>query len=515
MSKWKSFSKKKKTWIIVLCVILVAALGVGIYFLVRPEPGTPVEVVTVSQENMVQTLNPTATIESSDTDNFTLATGTVPLNVNVQPGDRVKAGDVLATFDLSDLRELVSEKQSTYDKALSAYNAAVASNQSAKQRLSQIDADIAAQQAAIDAMKAEGVLPTEDLDQIQENIAYIQSIIGNMTPEQLEELLNLFKQAGGDDNAFNSIISGSIQNATELMEAQSQLIKLQAQKVLLQAQSSISVSDIYKIAVDAARTSLESAQAQLNTLASGWVAEKDGLVTAVNIEEGVPFGGAQQSQEMDISSILSSLTSGTQMDSSSMMQMITQMMNASSIGMSVSYDDGIQAVFSVGKYDIMNLYVGQEVKISSVTGDFTGKIEYISPTATSSGGLNISSLTGGSSSSANVTVRASIDNPDESIIIGFDVDLEIATEVVSNAVAVPMEAISFDGSNNYVFVVNDDNTVTRREVTTGISSDTMYQIVSGVEAGEKVVRNPSSDLEDGAKVEPSVSVSTETDTTNN
>lgn len=515
MSKWKTFSKKKKTWIIILCVVLAVALGIGIYFIARPEPGTPVEVVTVSKENMVQTFNPTATIESSDTDNFTLASGTVPLNVNVKPGDHVKAGDVLATFDLTDLREQVNEKQSVYDKAVSAYNAAVASNQSAKQQLAQIDTDIAAQQAAIEAMKDEGILPAEDLEQIREDIAYIQSIIENMTPEQLEELLNLFKQAGGDDSAFNSIISGSIQNATKLMETQSELIKLQAQKVLLQAQSAISVADIYEIAVDAAQESLDSAKAQLDTLAGGWVAEKDGLVTAVNIEEGVPFGGAQQSQGMDISSILSSLTSGTQMDSSTITQMITQMMSASSVGMSVSYDDGVQAVFNVGKYDIANLHIGQEVKIKSVSGEFTGKITYISPTATSSGGLNISSLTGGSSSSANVTVCASIENPDESIIIGFDVDLEIATDVVNDAVAVPMEAISYDGSENYVYVVNEDNTVTRRPVTTGISSDTMYQIVSGVEAGEKIVRNPSSDLEDGAKVEPSASVSAETDATNN
>lgn len=151
-----------------------------------------------------------------------------------------------------------------------------------------------------------------------------------------------------------------------------------------------------------------------------------------------------------------------------------------------------------------------------MTGDFNGKIVYISPTASSSGGLNISSLTGGSSSSANVTVKASIENPDESIIIGFDVDVEIATNEVQDAVAIPMEALSFDGSENYVYVLNADNTVTKRTVTTGIASDTMYQVLSGVEAGETVVRNPSSDLEDGAKVEPTRSTtSADGDTTNN
>ena len=217
---------------------------------------------------------------------------------------------------------------------------------------------------------------------------------------------------------------------------------------------------------------------------------------------------------MDLSGLLSSLTSGEQMDSSSIMQMVTQMMDAANTGMTVSYDDGLQAVFSVGKYDVLKLHVGQEVKISSVTGEFTGKIEYISPTASTSGGLNISSLTGGSASSANVTVRASIDNPDESIIIGFDVDIEIATETAQNAVAIPMEALYIDGSDKYVYVLNDDNTISKRSVTTGIASETMYQIVSGLKAGEKVVRNPSDNLTDGEKVNP-VAAANESTSTNN
>ncbi len=512
MSKWKTFSKKKKTWIIVLCIVLVAAIGLGIYFLVRPDDRFSAEIVEAQEQNIVQTINPTATIEASDSDNFTLAKGTVPLNVNVEPGDRVKQGDILATFDLSDLREQVSEKQQAYDKALSAYNAAVTSNQTAKQQLTQIESDISALESKIESLQSQASVPSGDMTNVTEDVAFIQEIIKNMTPEQIQQLLDMFKNSGGSDNAFNEIISGSFGNVSELVEAQSELVKLQAQKVVLQAQSAVSVADLYKVAVDTAQQALSSAQDQLDALASGWVAQKDGLVTAVNITEGEPFGGAQQ--EMDLSGLLSSLTSGEQMDSSSIMQMVTQMMDAANTGMTVSYDDGLQAVFSVGKYDVLKLHVGQEVKISSVTGEFTGKIEYISPTASTSGGLNISSLTGGSASSANVTVRASIDNPDESIIIGFDVDIEIATETAQNAVAIPMEALYIDGSDKYVYVLNDDNTISKRSVTTGIASETMYQIVSGLKAGEKVVRNPSDNLTDGEKVNP-VAAANESTSTNN
>ncbi len=513
MSKWKSFSKKKKIWIIVLCVVLVAVIGLCIYFAVRPDDRFSAEIVEAQEENLVQTINPTATIEAAASDTFTLAKGTVPLEVNVKPGDRVKKGDVLATFDLTDLREQVSEKQQAYDKALSAYNAAVTSNQTAKQQLTQINADISALESKIESLKSQVTIPAADSADVSADVAFIQEMLQNMTPEQIQQLLEMFKNSGGTDDAFNEIISGSFGGVSELVEAQSELVKLQAQKIVLEAQSAVSVSDLYQIAVDTARKALTSAQDQLDELSSGWVAQKEGLVTAVNIEEGVPFGGAPQ-QEMDLTSLLSSLTSGEQMDSSSVMQMITQMMDAANAGMTVSYDDGLQAVFSVGKYDVLKLHVGQEVKISSVTGEFTGKIEYISPTASESGGLSISSLTGASSSGANVTVRASIDNPDESIIIGFDVDVEIATQEAANAIAVPMEALYIDGTDKYVFVLNEDNTVSRRAVTTGIASETMYEIVSGLQAGEKVVRNPSDSLTDGEKVNP-VAAADEATSTNN
>lgn len=508
MSKWKSFSKKKRTWIIVLCILVAAAIGVGIYFAVRPEKGVSADIVEAKQENLVQTINPTATIESSDTDQFTLTKGTVPVNVNVKPGDRVQKGEILATFDLSDLQQQVSEKQTAYSKAVSAYNAAVTSNQTARQQLTQINSDIAALEAKIQSLQSQSQLPSGSSGDLSLNAGFLQEIMKNMTPEQIQQLLEMFKAAGGTDSGFNGIVSGSVQNATELVEAQSELLKLQAQKIVLEAQSAVSVADVYQIAVDSTKTALDQAKAQLNALSSGWVARADGLVTAVNIEKGVAFGGAQDTQT-DLSGILSALTSGEQMDTASIMEMITQMSGASSVGMSVSYDGGLQAVFTVGKYDVLKLHVGQEVTVSSVTGDFTGKIEYISPVASSSGGLSLNSLTGASSSGATVTVKASIDNPDSSIIIGFDVDVEIATEHADNAVAIPMEALGFDGSEKYVFVYNEkDHTVSKRPVTTGIASDTMYEIVTGLQAGEQVVRNPSSDLTDGARVEPSSSAQT-------
>jgi hypothetical protein len=53
----------------------------------------------------------------------------------------------------------------------------------------------------------------------------------------------------------------------------------------------------------------------------------------------------------------------------------------------------------------------------------------------------------------------------------------------------------------YVFVYNEaEDTVTKKEVETGLVSDTMYQIISGVSVGDQIVKSPSKTLVDGARV---------------
>jgi HlyD family secretion protein len=62
-----------------------------------------------------------------------------------------------------------------------------------------------------------------------------------------------------------------------------------------------------------------------------------------------------------------------------------------------------------------------------------------------------------------------------------------------------------DGFVEIVFMVADDGSVTARQVETGIQSDDMIEILSGVDADEEVVtgsyRAISTDLQNGAQVD--------------
>ena len=101
LEKFKALSKGKKTAVIVGAIAIVLVVALIVYFLVRPEPGTPVTLVSVQKGDIQQELIATGTIESDNQTDFSLLEGTKVLTVNVKVGDHVKKGDVLAVAQVA------------------------------------------------------------------------------------------------------------------------------------------------------------------------------------------------------------------------------------------------------------------------------------------------------------------------------------------------------------------------------------------------------------------------------
>ena len=111
-----------------------------------------------------------------------------------------------------------------------------------------------------------------------------------------------------------------------------------------------------------------------------------------------------------------------------------------------------------------------------------------------------SSLMGGSSSGGAV-VKVKIKSPDENVVIGFDVDIKIKLSQIDGALIVPVEAVIYDNGEYSVYVYDsEEGTAVKRIVTKGALDDTNYQITEGLSEGEKVVRSPDPDMEDGTKI---------------
>ena len=96
-----------------------------------------------------------------------------------------------------------------------------------------------------------------------------------------------------------------------------------------------------------------------------------------------------------------------------------------------------------------------------------------------------------------------IQNPGRDLIPGTNVDAEIRTAVVDNALVIPKEALHHDAAGDYVFALAN-GAVERRVVKTGNSTVTLVQVTEGLNEGDAVALPGEVPLKSGDKVAPSM-----------
>lgn len=520
--------KRKNKKIIILCSVLaVVVLTVVAYMIFKPEEKLAVSTVEVTKQTINETLDTTGTVSTASEQSFTLMNKVKVKTVNVKEGDVVKAGDVLATFDVSSLETALNEKENNYEKALAAYNKAKNSSSYASGKINSTKKQIAELEKEIEKLKAKtsttkpsstkkgsGVKVSDDLVKRFIKIAkrfgveydeetarkVLTSILSaGSSKSDISGLLdNLGKIAGGsgsfDMNAFAQMSGGS----SALINAEMTLVQLKAQLATLELQTNDTYLSVYKTIYENAQSEYQKALNQTNEMKKGWIASEKGLVSEVNIKVGetVETQTVVDGKNVDISSIISSVSSGIDVS-----KMISSFFGSDKVGIKV-LNYPLVADISLSKYDVLDVSVNQEVSVKSANNEIhEGRVSYVGAVATSTGSsLDLNSIMTGSGSSNTIPAQVTIEDGDKSFIVGTDVDISIITDTQENALVVPVEAIIIDGSDVYVYAYNKDkSTAVKKKVTLGISNDTYYQVLSGVSEGDVLIKNTSG-LEDGAKV---------------
>ena len=103
-----------------------------------------------------------------------------------------------------------------------------------------------------------------------------------------------------------------------------------------------------------------------------------------------------------------------------------------------------------------------------------------------------------------VKAKARFTNTDNALFPNQFVNLRLLLRTVSSAVVVPVTALRHGPNGDYVYVLNDDSTVSQRPVTRGESSVDNVALMSGLKAGEQVVTEGGDRLKDGARVQTAV-----------
>lgn len=104
-------------------------------------------------------------------------------------------------------------------------------------------------------------------------------------------------------------------------------------------------------------------------------------------------------------------------------------------------------------------------------------------------------------STGQITLRAEFPNPDGNLLPGLYVRVRIEQAVRDNALTVPQMAVQRDQTGQaYVYALKDADTVERRNVTLGHTTDNRWLVIDGLAAGDRVVVAGAQKLYPDAKV---------------
>ncbi len=142
----------------------------------------------------------------------------------------------------------------------------------------------------------------------------------------------------------------------------------------------------------------------------------------------------------------------------------------------------------VSELDIRKLQIGQNARISSDAcpeQTFRGSIQRIYPQV--------------DRQSRNATVEVLLPNPCPQLRSGMFVRTAFTTSTRKDAVAIPVTALLERGNRRLVFVV-EDNKALEVLVETGMETDGLVEIISGLQAGQQLVVEGQEQLQTGRQV---------------
>lgn len=168
---------------------------------------------------------------------------------------------------------------------------------------------------------------------------------------------------------------------------------------------------------------------------------------------------------------------------------VGQKINASTVVTRVGDINNLQVTAKIPEKYIGDLKIGQKAEIiiqAYPDKKFMAKVVKISPV--------VDNLT------RTKEVILNFDQKYSEVNAGMFAKVKLYTRIYQDSMIFSQDSLVENADQYYLFVVKDDNTVTKREVTLGKNVDGKYQILSGIEVGEKIVTEGMLSLYEGAIV---------------
>lgn len=456
--------KRSKNWAILL---LVAGLATIAPLSCAKAGATPTatsgQVVTVQPGQLLVQIPTSGNLAFSQTADLAFqGTGTID-QINVQLGDSVKKGEVVAALDQS----ASSSWQANLTKLQQALTSAQRSELPAESNLSRDS--LALQQALNNSQVTNSPTLQVNASQVtnlqnaltayNNALAYLQSLTANFQEMQsvIPNAQTLVDIAQSQVNASLTTLTMVLANADSTALANARLTVAVDQK---------SVDDA-KNAVVTAQQALDAANAASPQL----VAPFDGIVTAIGTIRDPKTGQTR------------TMTGG-------------DVVNTGTIGVSIADPTQFEADVLVNEADIYNVNIGSTATVQAIaapTISYPGTVTAVAPTATvTSGVVNYKvtvAVANQPTTLSSVGSQSVTPSPTSSLQLksGLTVTVNILVQTIPDALLVPNRAITRQGTQNVVKVLKADGTTETRVITVGPNTITSTQVLSGLSAGDKVV----------------------------
>lgn len=374
-------------------------------------------------------------------------------DVNATVGQKVNAGDVLASADTTDPQNALDLAQANLAAAQAKYDADTGGPTSNDQQSAQISVDQAQQQL-------EAATKSRDDTKNQNSIKLSQAQDAVTTARQ-----QLSTDRG--NHAPSAVISQDKQ-AISTAKDNLQLTKAQVQASNQQADQSVA----------SAQLALQSAQNGYNVKTAPATEQTIAADKASVLQAQQAVDSAQQQVDGAVikapesgTVVAVNVVPGTTAPSGNAVELMT---------------DELDVTADFAESDVPNITSGQRATVTiSATGDeVPGTVTTVTPVASTSG----------TSSVVSYSVTVALDNPPAKSLPGMSAQVAITIAEADNVVAVPAIALVGTNGNYSVRVLNSDGSVTVKPVEVGLVTSSLAEIKSGISDGEAVITGTASSL---------------------
>lgn len=522
--------KKLPAWVIFPILAVVVAGAFGISALTgggtNTDTGTVLEVTEVTRGTVQEVYNSSGTIESENTKTY-YSPVTAPIKeCNAVVGQTVKAGDLLVSFDTTNLERDNEQAQLTLQSSLKASEATRAQNAKAVEAANaasaqaadqanaladevnalaeQVDAAYAQYQANLEAAGAQAASVQARTEELQDTIAQNQEIV---TANQ-----SIIDSTDSGYAGRRADLDAAL-NVPEAERTEEQI------KTISDLQPVFEAYDAAVTARNEAQAAIDAANSELQTLSSstgnvddaGYTelkaqydakyAEWQAAYQAANTPTADAGMTAAESESLDISDNLAELTALTPEE---LLEKGREGMKADMDGVIASVDSlqtnsatqGV-ALFSIASMEKVRVRIEispddyakmkTDTAVTVTVGDKTYE-----GTLTSVDNIAVKNESG----TPVIGAQIHINNPDEDLCIGATAKVRMTVAESKDVLVVPTAAVNASTDGDFVYVIRNGR-VAEQKVELGTSSATEVEIVSGLEEGDQVVSDLSVDIETG------------------